>query len=104
MSENETFEQFSERVKKEAEENLFVVVKPFDEMSKCACLLNKDTSKSFDAAREAYFSSLHHRKDTLLRAKAFRAFSKCYSDMGLDRQAVDMTRKWQELANRALRQ
>ena len=82
--------------------NMQVIADPFWDLDTCAELFNHKSSQSFQDASRAFSEALHSAKDLLLRAKAFRAFATCYSEMGLEDKAAEMTRKWQELANDAL--
>lgn len=97
-----TLKEISDRLGKDWEENFFIIVDPYDDLEECANLLDKENSESFSNARKAYSTALHTRKDTLLRAKAFRAFAACYSDMGLENKAAEMRKKMQELVREGL--
>ena len=83
-------------------ENIDVIVVPFLNLRECAILLDKTETAKFFEARDAYCEALLSNKDKFLRAVAFRAFAACYTDLGLNEKADEMTQKWQGLAREAL--
>lgn len=99
MSKIKPFNEPTKEGSNDLEETVWVIAKPYMNLCKCAHLLDKETSESFNTANKAWEVASSSRKDPVLRVKALRAFAHCYSDMGLDDKAAEMTKRWKEIAN-----
>jgi len=93
-------EEFARGMQKRFWEEIGSITGPFSELQEIAGLLNKQNTESYTKAGDAYVTALRNRKDPVLKAIAFAAFGQCYTDMGLEEKADEMTQKRQELALR----